>query len=58
MDDTYSYGSELYGIEQYSVMSPVTERYFLTIWQASRIQKASLICGKANSGKTQTSKVS
>jgi len=57
MDDMYNYGSEFYGIEQYSVITPMTERYFLSIWQACRIQKASLVCGKSNSGKTQTSKV-
>ena len=57
LDDKYSYGSEFYGIEQYTIITPLTERTFLSIWQASRIQKGALICGKPNSGKTQTAKV-
>lgn len=56
LDDNYSYGSEFYGIEQHAVITPLTERCFLTIWQASRILKGSLICGKPNTGKTQISK--
>jgi hypothetical protein len=57
MDETYTYGSEFYGVEQQSVITPLTERCFLTIWQTSRLLKGSLICGKSNSGKTITAKV-
>ena len=57
MDDTYNYGSEFYGVEQQSIITPLTERCFLTIWQTSKLIKETLICGKPNSGKTITAKV-
>jgi dynein heavy chain len=56
MDDSYQYGSEFYGIEQSCVVTSLTERCFLSMWQATRLVKGSLISGKSNSGKTQTAK--
>lgn len=56
MDETYTYGSEFYGNEQQAVITPVTERCFLTFMQAGRLLKGSVICGKPNSGKTLTAK--
>lgn len=58
LSDAYQYGSEFYGAEQDYVITPITERCFLTIWQASRIFKGCLINGKSCSGKTQTCRVS
>lgn len=57
MDDTYQYGSEFYGAEQSCVVTPITERCFLSMLQASRLCKGSLIIGPSNSGKSQTAKV-
>lgn len=57
MDDSYAYGNEFYGVEQHSVITPLTERCFMTIWQASKILKGSLVCGKPNAGKTSITKV-
>jgi len=56
MDDAYSYGGEFYGFEQQAVLTPVTERCFLTLIQSGRLLKGSVICGRPNSGKTQTVK--
>lgn len=56
MDDTYTYGSEFYGSQQQVVLTPVTERCFLTLFQSGRQLKGALICGKPNSGKTLTVK--
>ena len=56
MDDNYHYGSEFYGFEQSCVITSLTERCFLAMWQATRLIKGSLISGKANTGKTQTVK--
>ena len=56
MDDSYNYGSEFYGIEQNCVVTSLTERCFLSMWQATRLIKSVLVSGKANSGKTQTVK--
>ena len=56
LDDNFHYGTEFYGIEQQAVITPLTERCFLTIWQASRMAKGTIICGRPNSGKTQTAK--
>lgn len=57
LDENYQYGSEFYGIEQSCVITPLTERCFLSMWQASRLYKSSLVSGKSNAGKTQTVKV-
>jgi dynein heavy chain len=57
LDDSYNYGSEFYGIEHFAVITPLTERCFLSIWQAARIFKGSLLTGKSNVGKTQIAKV-
>jgi hypothetical protein len=56
LDDNYVYGGEFYGVEQNLVMTPLTERYFLSVWQACKILKGTLICGRPNSGKTLTGK--
>jgi dynein heavy chain len=57
LDDSYNYGSEFYGCDQIAVITPLTERCFLSIWQASRIFKGALLAGKSNVGKTQIAKV-
>ena len=59
LDSYYSYGTEFYGITQHAVLTPLTERCFLSIWQASEIFKGSLICGTgvANTGKTNIARV-
>lgn len=57
MDDNYAYGNEFNGMEQHAIITPLTERCFLAIWQTARIFKGSLICGRPNVGKTQTAKV-
>jgi hypothetical protein len=57
LDDVYNYGSEFYGAEQEHIITPITERCFLTIWQASRQCKGVVISGKPNTGKTQTCRV-
>jgi hypothetical protein len=57
MDDSYSYGNEFNGLEQNVIITPLTERCFLTIYQTARLLKGSLICGGPNVGKTQTAKV-
>lgn len=57
LDDSYNYGSEFYGIDQLAVITPLTERCFLSIWQACKIFKGSLLTGKPNVGKTQIAKV-
>ena len=57
MDDSYSYGNEFNGLEQHTIITPLTERCFLTLWQTARLVKGSHVCGKPNSGKTQTVKV-
>jgi hypothetical protein len=53
MDEQYQYGTEFYGIEQNCVLTMSTERAFLSIWQASRLCKSTIISGKSISGKTQ-----
>ncbi len=53
MDDQYQYGTEFYGIEQNCVLNMSTERSFLSIWQASRLCKSTIISGQSISGKTQ-----
>jgi hypothetical protein len=57
LSDTYTYGTEFYGAEQYTIPTPLTDRCSLSMWQASRVYKGSAICGKSNSGKTQIVKV-
>ena len=57
LDDPYTYGTEFYGLDQIAVITPLTERCFLSIWQAFKIFKGSLVVGKSNVGKTQTTKV-
>jgi len=54
MDDTYTYGAEFYGFEQQAVLTPVTERCFLTLIQSGRLLKGALVCGRSHSGKTLT----
>lgn len=54
LDENYHYGYEFYGVEDACVITPLTERCFLSMWQATRLLKGSLVYGKANSGKTQT----
>lgn len=54
IDDTIHYGSEFYGREQIAVVTPLTERCYLTLLQSSRLLKGSVVCGKPNSGKTLT----
>jgi dynein heavy chain len=56
LDENYNYGSEFYGVEQSCVITSLTERCFLSMWQATRLMKGSMISGNANSGKTQTVK--
>jgi dynein heavy chain len=57
LDERFTYGYEFYGVDQHAVITPLTERCFLSMWQACRINKGSLICGRSNTGKTQTAKV-
>ena len=48
------YGSEFYGKEQIAVVTPLTERCYLTLLQSTRLLKGSVVCGRPNSGKTLT----
>jgi dynein heavy chain len=54
--DSYNFGTEFYGSEQNTIITPSTERYYLSIWHATRLLRGACVLGHSNYGKTQTVK--
>ncbi|XP_022081686.1 dynein gamma chain, flagellar outer arm-like [Acanthaster planci] len=56
LDERFTYGSEFYGGQASLVLTPITERCFLTMAQAMRQFKNCAVTGGTGVGKTETAK--